>query len=387
LSEFLSVYFEAVMTRMRLLFGAALAGLLLAGAAFAQPEPVSPQIPFGRPTPAATVVPLLDDARLSTCAAPMLPNFLPYTVRPGDTLAGLLAGTDSLTPAALAALNCLDDPAALPAGAVIWLPAEAAAVIAGDPLPLSADDQAAAIHQFEASSAVAANNQPVTLSWEAEGISAHVYPCPRRGSCDRPFGAPEQPVTGTLTVDGFQQAGSFIFRLEVIDSAGAAVTRDLTLTITCAHAWLDGTGAAPRCPDGPALTVFAVWQPFEGGNLIWFSDSGHIYMLTHADGRVRIYEDRYVEGQPDPGDIPPEGRFTPIRGFGQLWQALGGASSVLGWALAPETGFDSARQPAGRVAYTTYIAGPEGVVYAITDVPGLEAGFWRQTAPHTARQD
>lgn len=374
------------MTRMRLSFVAAIASLLLAGAAFAQPEPVSPQIPFGRPTPAATVVPLLDDARLATCAAPMLPNFLPYTVRPGDTLAELLAGADSLTPAALAALNCLDDPAALPAGAVIWLPAEAAAVMAGDSVLPPEDEQTAAIHHFEASSAVAANNQPVTLRWEAEGVSAYVYLCPPHGDCERPFSAPAQPLNGALTVDGFQQAGTFLFRLEVIDSAGASAMRDLAVTITCAHAWLDGSGAGPRCPDGPALTVFAVWQPFEGGNLIWFSDSGHIYMLTHADGRVRIYEDRYVEGQPDPGDIPPEGRFTPVRGFGQLWQALGGAASVLGWALAPETGFDSARQPAGRVAYTTYIAGPEGSVYAITDVPGLEAGFWRQTAPHPPRQ-
>lgn len=374
------------MTRMRVSFGAALAGLLLAGAAFAQPEPVSPQIPFGRPTPAATVVPMLDDARLTTCAAPTLPNFLPYTVRPGDTLVALLAGTDSLTPAALATLNCLDDPASLPAGAVIWLPAEAAAVSTSDPLLPPEDDQAAVIHHFEASSAVYANNQPVTLRWEAEGISAYVYPCPPRGSCSRPFDAPAQPVNGMLTIDGFQQAGSVVFRLEVVDSAGAVARRDLTVTVTCAHAWLDGVGAAPRCPDGPALTVFAVWQPFEGGILIWFSDSGHIYMLTHADGRVRIYEDRYVEGQPDPGDTPPEGRFTPVRGFGQLWQALGGGSSVLGWALAPETGFDSARQPAGRLAYTTYIAGPEGLVYAITDVPGLEAGFWRQTAPQTGQQ-
>jgi hypothetical protein len=140
-------------------------------------------------------------------------------------------------------------------------------------------------------------------------------------------------------------------------------------------------GTSPTCPEDPARTVTAVWQPFQGGVMMWFSDTHQIYVMTNADGRVSVFNDPYVEGMADPTAVAPEGLLTPTRGFGQIWQALGGAEgSGLGWAMTAETGFDSARQPAGRTSYTTYVQGPGATVYAITEVPGLEGGYWTQVA-------
>ncbi|MBK8024279.1 MAG: hypothetical protein IPK19_23315 [Chloroflexi bacterium] len=56
-------------------------------------------------------------------------------------------------------------------------------------------------------------------------------------------------------------------------------------------------------------------------------------------------------------------------------EALGGEEG-LGWATAAEQGFDSARQPAGRLSYTTYVLAADEAVYAITELPDAEIGFW-----------
>ena len=78
--------------------------------------------PVFDPAPLVSVTPDPNDARAASCSASTLPDFVPYVVRPGDTLGGLIAGQTSVTVTQLAALNCLDDPDALPVGAVIWLP-------------------------------------------------------------------------------------------------------------------------------------------------------------------------------------------------------------------------------------------------------------------------
>jgi hypothetical protein len=349
------------------------------------PQPVTPALPFSTAAPPATVVPSAQDARLAACAAPNAPNFVPYVVRPGDRLPDLLTGSTTITPAQLAALNCLDTADVVPVGAVIWLPADAFVVVQSNPAAEATAEATipnAQIATFSADTESILNDQVVTLTWQAQGAAAYVYPCPsaRDAGCLRPRSAQPQPVSGSLTISDFPHAGSYTFRLEVTDAETPA-TEDLTIEVTCAQQWLGGLGASPRCPEDPARTVTAVWQPFEGGVMIWFSDTQQIYAMTNADGRVRVFQDTYVEGSPDPEAAAPEGLLTPIRGFGLVWQALGGAEgSGLGWALAPEIGFDSARQPAGRTSYTTYVQGPGETVYAITEIPAMEMGYWAQVA-------
>lgn len=366
--------------------------VLIASAAFAQsatPEPATPQVitpavPFQATPALATVVPSADDARLASCAAPNLPNFSPYTLREGDyLLADLLVGSTTVTPIQLAALNCLDDSYTLPAGATIWLPGDAFAVSAGS-IPTTPNAEAAepAIIQFEASATSLLNDQDVTLSWETEGANAYLYLCPSIGEtpCNRPTTAQPVPLVGSITIDHFWRQGLVVFRLEVVGSEGESVTENLTLNVSCAQQWL-GDAGGQLCPENPPRTVTAVWQPFEHGVMLWFSDTRQIYVMTNGDGRVRVFQDTFVEGMPDPDAVAPQGLLTPIRGFGLIWQALGGAEgSGLGWAMAQEIGFDSARQPAGRTSYTTYIQGPGETVYAITEVPGMDMGYWAQVA-------
>lgn len=341
-------------------------------------QPVTPAVPFSQAaTPQPVALPA-NDARASVCTAPALDGFLPYIVRAGDSLDALLTGTRAVTPTQAASLNCIDASDALPAGAIIFLPQDALAVRAL-PAPQIGDGDAA-IELFETSAASILNDASLTLTWRAAGERVYFYACPADAAapCIRPSLARPVALEGAIELADFYRAGTMRFQLEVI-SGGEILTRTIATEIVCAQVWLGGIGALPICPEEPAHTVSAVFQPFEHGAMIWFSDTTQIYVLT-ADNRLRVFQDAFVEGMADPAATAPEGLFTPVRGFGRLWGALGGASGSLGWAVAPEQGFDSARQAAGRTSYTTYVQGAGGRVYAFTEIPGRTVGFWAQVA-------
>lgn len=372
------------MTR-RQLMSMTLLGLLLGAAAVSAQQPM--QTPVGpvivptasftpAPVPTAAPTPESDDPRLVVCRAPFQPGFVPHIVRPGDRLADLLAGADALTVTQIAALNCLDDPGALPVGAVIWLPP-------GGPgaWPSAPDDTFAGtrarITGLAASTDRVQNTAQVFFNWQAEGEAAYFYTCPPDPDtpCVRPFDSPRLPVNFiTPPVSGFSQAGTARYRLEVV-GGGAAATRDIMLEVVCTHEALAVFAGMTACPHEPIYYYAAAWQPFEHGVMMWLADTGRIWVMTN-DGRLRVFDDTYQEGDPDPQASPPPDRRTPRRGFGQVWQALGGADSPLGWALDDETGYDSARQAAGRVSYTRYVGAPGGTIYAVTLIPGSRDGYW-----------
>lgn len=367
--------------KYRAVIGALLC-LGIIGAAAAQDTDPTPTRIFGAlATPAPQdiqsepVIPIpADDARLTTCSAPTLPNFVPQIVRPGERLVDLLVGSD-LTPAQAAALNCLDDPAALPVGAVIWLPETNTPETAPETGSAAPD-----IVAFEASNTAPLNQEGTVFRWQARGSAAYFYPCPRDSEdCPRPFNTPPQPLAGEMSVRGFQYAGQVRYRLEVVGAEGERVAESITLDVTCSHQSLALTSGFVRCPDAPPLASFAVWQPFEGGVMLYFADTGEIYVMTRADQRVQVFRDVFEEWMPsvEYPDIPDD-RFAAIRGFGVVWNQLGGPGGALGWALAREGGIDTARQPAGRLSYTTYIRGAGAAVYAVTLVPGESVGYWMQ---------
>ncbi|GIL08581.1 MAG: hypothetical protein BroJett033_0920 [Chloroflexota bacterium] len=362
---------------------ALLAGLLLAvgAAVVAQTDATpTPTTDAARVTPAvivptATVIP--EDARLAVCTGPTLDGFEPHIVRPGETLADLLRGIPNVSVSQLAALNCVDDPAALPVGAVVWVPvappADSAAVVTTDSVQIA---------RFAASQQRVQNQAAVTFTWETQGEQAYFYACPGDAGlpCDRPLGTAPVPLAHTTEpIGGFQYAGPARFRLEVTGGA-ETVTQDIVLTITCSQPPLGPTNGFTACPQDPPAAVFAAWQPFEGGVMMWFFDTQEIWVLTNADHRLTVHPDTFVEGMAAPPFTAPAGRFAPERGFGVVWEALGGPDSPLGWALAPETGFDSARQAASRRSFTTYIKGPGDTVYAVTQIPQLEIGLWAQVS-------
>lgn len=344
-------------------------------------QEVTPAVPGqvtiapGVATPVST--PVEDDPRLTICTAPTLEGFEPRIVRPGDRLVDFLTGASYISVTQLAALNCLDDPAALPVGAVIWVPASDAmdAAVASD------DNSEAAIEAFSVSDEAIQNQSEVTFQWQASGAAAYFYRCPPDpdADCARPALAAPLPLAHELTLADFAYAGPARYRLEV-EGGGQSVTEDITIDITCSQQWLGPVTGADACPPGPPLAVFAAWQPFEGGVMLWFSDTQQIWVLTNADHRIQVYADTFLEGEELPEIDTPDDLYAPVRGFGKVWQALGGPESDLGWALADETGFDSARQQAGTRSYTTYVQGPGETVYALTFIPGADTGFWARVA-------
>ncbi|MBZ0289050.1 MAG: hypothetical protein K8I30_15635, partial [Anaerolineae bacterium] len=279
----------------------------------------------------------------------------------------------------LAALNCIDDPAVLPVGAVIWVPMR---ILEGEVGTSEGDSDEPEILYLRADAETedAQNQAGVVFRWEAAGETAYFYACPADESipCERPSNARPVPLAfTTLPIRGFLYAGPVRYRLEVV-GGDETITEDVTVEITCSQEWLGQSTGEQPCPQVPPRALFAAWQPFENGAMLWFSDTQQIWVLTDDDHRVQIFDDLYMEGAPDPEAEAPDGLYTPTRGFGRVWEELGGPDSDLGWATTPEIGFDSARQPASTRSYTTYILGPDTIIYAFTVIPQLDLGFWTQ---------
>jgi hypothetical protein len=126
-------------------------------------------------------------------------------------------------------------------------------------------------------------------------------------------------------------------------------------------------------------------QPFEGGAMLWLprpdGAPAHIFVLIRrSDGGLtwQIYLDSYVEGEPIGTDeLPPPGKFSPVRGFGKLWRSVPEVRASLGWGIAPEQADTGAvLQFSGRGGFSWMIhRAASNMVYILraegpsTDVP------------------
>jgi hypothetical protein len=102
--------------------------------------------------------------------------------------------------------------------------------------------------------------------------------------------------------------------------------------------------AADVCCGQPYGSGLLAAQPFEGGAMIWVGRAdgspGQIFVLTNSrlvNLTWNMYTDSYSEGEPIGTDeLPPPGKYAPVRGFGKLWRLVPEVRSALGWALSPE---------------------------------------------------
>ena len=71
--------------------------------------------------------------------------------------------------------------------------------------------------------------------------------------------------------------------------------------------------------------------------MIWRKNNDMIYVL-YDDGDWAAYLDISVDGAAEPeGFQPPDGLYTPLRGFGATWRSqLGGTAARIGWATEEE---------------------------------------------------
>lgn len=85
-------------------------------------------------------------------------------------------------------------------------------------------------------------------------------------------------------------------------------------------------------------------QQFESGQMIWVGRSdgspGQIFVITgdpSFSASWSLVIDSYVEGEPvGTSELPPPGRYAPVRGFGKLWRTNPQVRQALGWATTPE---------------------------------------------------
>jgi hypothetical protein len=72
---------------------------------------------------------------------------------------------------------------------------------------------------------------------------------------------------------------------------------------------------------------------------MYYRDDTKEYWVFAEGGSWRRYTDVYPS-DPEPTDEAPAGLFTPVSGFGRLWQKYPNVRSTLGWGTTREMGFN-----------------------------------------------
>jgi hypothetical protein len=246
-------------------------------------------------------------------------------------------------------------------------------------------------------------DESVTLRWTTSGGTAATLQQNASGT----FGdAVAVPVSGTLSVsiESGQRAWSD-FTLRLTNDDGQTDQGSVRLTIICPDAFFFTTAPPPTsmgCPLRPAALVPAAEQVFEHGRMIWLDtipaastrsgliQAASVYVLYDAGvldawGVWQVYVDTWTATEPesDPALVPPTGLYQPVRGFGQVWRAYPEVRDRLGWALAPERGFQGAYQ-LGTDYYAqaggTYLRTLDGNVLQLDEGDG-QSGYWSLWAP------
>lgn len=101
-------------------------------------------------------------------------------------------------------------------------------------------------------------------------------------------------------------------------------------------------------PSGPVVTTTAAsYELFEGGFMIWEGRTGNIVVFNNNGSSANPYYTVYTPSQygnlaeyPDWVEIPM-GRYRPTMGMGKVWSNFREVRTILGWALAPEQGFNA----------------------------------------------
>ncbi|MBU1879458.1 MAG: YncE family protein [Chloroflexi bacterium] len=97
------------------------------------------------------------------------------------------------------------------------------------------------------------------------------------------------------------------------------------------------------CALTPLQPVILAEQPFEHGVMLWRADIRYIYVI-YEYGRWAGYQETYSGGPLGTTETPPAGMYAPIRGFGHVWYNQPGVRQKMGWALAPEHGYETVMQ-------------------------------------------
>jgi len=98
------------------------------------------------------------------------------------------------------------------------------------------------------------------------------------------------------------------------------------------------------CPVGAALAIGSAALTFDSGSMLWAAQYGaggqRVIYAIYKNGTFQRYDDTWNQGT-DPettGETAPQGKNTPVRGFGKVWHNNPAVKAGLGWAIGKETG-------------------------------------------------
>jgi uncharacterized protein YkwD len=247
------------------------------------------------------------------------------------------------------------------------------------PVPLPA------ILQFKANVSEAAPGDTIILTWQtinaAEVTLFHLLPTGQFGQFWEVEAAGSLSYTTTIS-----DRNESRFVLTAVNSNMDTTQADVTVKLTCPHDWFFAP-APDVCAAEAALLSAGAEQQFEEGFMLWVEASGLIYVL-YGDGQQpqwQVFVDEWEEGDPiiDPGLDPPPGHYQPERGFGLVWREQPQVMERLGWAVAPEVGYETAVQATSYPQYNhLYIRAADDEVWRL----GPENSEWEKFNPIGAAQ-
>jgi hypothetical protein len=316
--------------------------------------------------------------------SPAQPTTTPQSGAEVPTVESAPAATPTATTAAMATSTSTQPTTAPPTET----PTETPAVQPTSPPPPTATPEPAAelaILSFTVDVEDLAVGKRLTFNWQTTGaVRAMIW----SGTAHRFPPAWEVSPNGThvaeLTTTYYSNP---MMTLVAYDSADNQVSQAVQVEWPCTYTYFFETSFT-ACPLYEASNTWAAEQAFEHGRMIWLEEiSGEDFVLQKvllvffADGKYAQFQDTWTEGEPenDPSLTPPDGKYQPIRGFGKVWRENESVRNGLGWALAPEQGFDTTWQQQMResIPSVAFVRTIDGLIIQIDGWGWETGGNWK----------
>jgi hypothetical protein len=292
---------------------------------------IETRLTSGRPSPVTVVV---------TATQQLADNVVLVTITPTP---GAETETPTMTPPATETATITPTPS--PTDTATPTPTVRAGATSRPPAP-TATPVPPQILSFTAVPAAATLGSTIAVNWSAEGASAIL--CVRVGS-GYPNNCFETAVSGSYTLpveSDFRE--NIVFNLYVYNTAGQEAHASVYVPLDCPDDLWFFDNPPDGCPREDAVETFAAAQYFEGGWMLWLEETDTIYAFYEPQRTYGVF----YPGFGDPDDPaadnsdydPPDGLYVPVRGFGLAWRNYSYTRELLGWALAPEFGFDTVYQ-------------------------------------------
>lgn len=259
----------------------------------------------------------------------------------------------------------------LSCGLIVWLVATAVTAhdtpqMADTPayLPLIIRSPEPHIISFQVEPGAANPGESVTLSWEvqyADRVTLYRFWDYRPAEW---WDYLPLVSTHNYTIPDSERNPVYFMLFAFNTVTGEEASAGVFVTVICPESWFFNP-QPDGCPTSPIYSA-AAEQPFEGGFMIWLGFQERIIVLF-ADSmlpKVSNHTDEWDGGEICDLGPPPEGRFHPVRGFGYLWCNNESVRARLGWALEPETAYETVIQWTTMVRYNhTYLRAVDGNVW------------------------